>query len=50
MAVDVVYLPTLDPTGTEGSRDNVLDAYRATRDLLRRRIEELIDWRPIGTV
>ena len=50
MAVDVVYWPTADPTATEGSRDSVLAAYRATREGLARRIKALLDWRPIGSV
>ena len=50
MAVEVAYWPTVDPTGTEGSRDHILEAYRATRDMLGRRIKALIDWRPLGTV
>jgi protein-tyrosine-phosphatase len=39
MAVDVEYWPTVDPTAVEGSRDQRLDAYRAVRDELIRRIE-----------
>jgi protein-tyrosine-phosphatase len=39
MAVDVEYWPTADPTAIEGSRDQRLDAYRAVRDELMRRIE-----------
>ncbi len=39
MAVDVEYWPTSDPTAIEGSRDQRLDAYRAVRDELMRRIE-----------
>lgn len=50
MAVDVAYWPTADPTATEGSRERVLDAYRATREGLARRIAALLDWRPIGSV
>jgi len=50
MAVEVSYWPTADPTAAEGSRDNVLDAYRATREGLSRRIKELVDWRPLGAV
>ncbi len=50
MAVEVSYWPTADPTAAEGSRDNVLDAYRATREGLSRRIKELIAWRPLGAV
>jgi protein-tyrosine-phosphatase len=40
MSVDVEYWPTMDPTAIEGSRDQRLDAYRAVRDELTRRIEE----------
>jgi protein-tyrosine-phosphatase len=39
-AVDVEYWPTMDPTAIEGSRDQRLDAYRAVRDELMRRIEK----------
>ena len=39
MAVEVVYWPTLDPTVVEGSREQRLDAYRACRDGLFRRIK-----------
>jgi len=39
MAVEVEYWPTLDPTAIEGSREQRLDAYRAVRDELMRRIE-----------
>src|SRR6476619_5576572 len=37
-AADVEYLPTPDPTPAEGSREQRLDAYRAVRDQLSRRI------------
>ena len=40
MAVDLEYWPSLDPTGIDGSREVVLDAFRKVRDDLRRRIEE----------
>jgi protein-tyrosine-phosphatase len=50
MAVDVAYWPTADPSGTEGSRDQKLDAYRDTREGLSRRIGALFAWRPIGSV
>lgn len=50
MAVEVSYWPTHDPTATEGSRESVLDAYRATREGLRRRIGALLDRRPAGSV
>ena len=38
LAVDVEYWPTSDPTGTEGSRNQRLDAYRDVRDQLAARI------------
>jgi len=38
VAVDVEYWPIMDPTNVEGSRDQRLDAYRAVRDELMRRI------------
>jgi len=37
-ATDVEYWPTDDPTTAGGSRDQRLDAYRAVREALRRRI------------
>lgn len=39
MAVEVEYWPTMDPTAIEGTREQRLDAYRAVRDELTRRIE-----------
>jgi protein-tyrosine-phosphatase len=39
-AIDVEYWPTPDPTGTEGSRTQRLDAYREVRDLLSARLRE----------
>ena len=39
-AVEVEYWPTADPTGVEGSREQRLDAYRAVRDQLSKRIRE----------
>ncbi len=39
MAVDVEYWPTIDPTATVGSREQILDAYRAVRDGLIKRIK-----------
>ena len=50
MAVDVSYWPTVDPTAVEGSRDQRLDAYRATREGLQRRLKDMLSWRPIGSV
>ena len=48
MAIDVLYWPTIDPTAVQGSREQMLDAYRGVRDGLRRRIRELLDWQAIG--
>lgn len=39
MAVDVEYWPTLDPSVTQGSRDQILSAYGALRDSLFERIK-----------
>lgn len=38
-SIDVEYWPTPDPTITQGSRDQMLDAYRAVRDMLARKIK-----------
>lgn len=40
MAVDVEYWPTPDPTAVTGSREQMLDAYRAVRDRLMAKIKE----------
>ena len=39
-AIDIEYWPTMDPTLVEGNRDQRLDAYRATRDALMKRIKD----------
>ncbi len=39
-AVDIEYWPTVDPTDTEGSREQRLDAYRAVRDQLLKRMRQ----------
>lgn len=39
-ATELEYWPTLDPTLAGGSRESVLDAYRAVRDGLERRLIE----------
>jgi protein-tyrosine-phosphatase len=39
-AIDVEYWPTADPTLTQGSREQILDAYRGVRDGLIRRIKQ----------
>jgi protein-tyrosine-phosphatase len=38
MAIEAEYWPTLDPSGTSGNREQVLDAYRQVRDGLMNRI------------
>jgi protein-tyrosine-phosphatase len=40
MAVDVEYWPTFDPSIIQGSREQILDAYRAVRDGLFQRIKK----------
>jgi protein-tyrosine-phosphatase len=47
---DVEYWPIPDPTGIEGSREQRLDAYRAVRDELLKRIKTRFTWRPAGSV
>ena len=42
MAVEVAYWPTIDPTAVQGSREQMLDAYREVRDGLQRRIRQLL--------
>ena len=39
-AVEVEYWPTQDPTLTDGRSEQILDAYRAVRDGLFRRIKQ----------
>ncbi len=39
VAADVEYWPTVDPTAAQGSREQMLDAYRAVRDGLMQRIK-----------
>lgn len=46
MAVDVEYWPTADPQLANGSREQILDAYRAVRDGLTRRIKDRLGWTP----
>jgi len=38
-AIDIEYWPTMDPTIVEGSRDQQLEAYRAARDGILKRIK-----------
>jgi len=39
LAVEVEYWPTPDPTSIEGTREQRMDAYRAVRDQLQKRIK-----------
>lgn len=41
-AVEVVYWPTFDPTIVQGSREQMLDAYRGVRDRLIQQIKRLL--------
>jgi protein-tyrosine-phosphatase len=50
LAVEVEYWPTADPTAVEGNREQRLDAYRAVRDELLKRIKARFTWRPAGSV
>lgn len=45
-AIDVEYWPTPDPALATGSRDQILDAYRAVRDALTARIKQRFNWAP----
>ena len=40
IAADVEYWPTPDPTPTEGTREQRMDAYRAVRDQLQKRVKD----------
>lgn len=48
LAADVEYWPTPDPSATEGSRAQRLDAYREVRDHLLARIKKRFDWHGRG--
>ena len=48
IAAEVEYWPTSDPTGQEGNREQRLDAYRAVRDHLLRRIKDRFGAGPSG--
>ena len=39
MAIDTEYWPTIDPTAVSGSREQVLDSYRAVRDATLERLK-----------
>lgn len=38
---DVAYWPTLDPSGSHGSREQIMESYRAVRDALRDQVDRL---------
>jgi protein-tyrosine-phosphatase len=38
MAIDAEYWPTMDPSASAGSREQILDGYRDVRDMLVRKI------------
>ena len=40
MAIDAEYWPTMDPSVTAGSREQILDGYRDVRDMLVRKIRQ----------
>ncbi len=40
MAIEAEYWPTMDPSATAGSREQILDGYRDVRDLLVRKIRQ----------
>ncbi|WP_420394662.1 protein-tyrosine-phosphatase [Acuticoccus sp.] len=51
---DVAYWPTMDPSGAHGSRERILESYRAVRDALRAQVESMFSasgdgGRDIGT-
>ena len=48
IAAEVEYWPTPDPTPTEGTREQRLDAYRAVRDQLMEHIKTRFGGRPSG--
>lgn len=48
-AIEVELWMTFDPTGTDGSRETVLQAYRDVREHLRRRIVERFPLRPLSS-
>jgi protein-tyrosine-phosphatase len=48
LALEVEYWPTADPAAVEGSREQRLEAYRAVRDELERRIRTRFVARGVG--
>ena len=49
MACEVEFWPMLDPTAVEGSREEMLGAYRTLRDHLRKRLLQRFPLAPGGT-
>jgi len=45
-SVEAEYWPTADPTLATGSREHILDEYRAVRDQLTARIKARLGWAP----
>jgi protein-tyrosine-phosphatase len=50
MAIEVEYWPTIDPSASAGSREQILDAYRSVRDQLQSRIRQRFGIMPAGGV
>jgi protein-tyrosine-phosphatase len=46
VSTEVEYWPTPDPEGAQGSREQVLAAYRDARDYLAERIRQRFGWTP----
>jgi protein-tyrosine-phosphatase len=44
LATEVEYWPTPDPAAADGSREQVLNAYREVRDMLTERIRQRFGW------
>jgi len=49
-ATELEYWPCPDPTLVTGSREQILQAFRETRDFLRQKIQDLIEWQPPPSV
>ena len=50
MACEVEFWPMMDPTAVEGSREEMLEAYRMVRDQLRKRLLKRFPLGPAGTL
>jgi len=46
-AIDVEYWPTADPAIATGSREQILNSYRAVRDDLIARLKKRFNWAPV---